>query len=250
MFSFLDKEYLTFYRRKFLVDLPLVWGGFLILWYFFPTLAFILFLLYTEYHVVSQQGGIALAFMKVRPRLYQLWRVLIIGMFSLLYLILFKESSTLYLSIQTLIAVSGIVTVLFVLVSWHFYAASLTKEGSQYIVAASIAVVVSFVLFFFGYPLLAIFLQRFVHDVTAFIFYIVHDYNRSLVSRTNALYLLFSPLLIPLYVLTPVVAVGIAFLISHTFVTIALLLVFVTHYYVESFMWKRGSLHRSYVSFQ
>lgn len=250
LFGFLDKEYLLYYRRRFLVDIPLVLLAFFSVWYAWPLLALVVFILYTEYHIVSQQGGIACALMKNRPRLYNVWRLLVIGVFSFPYLIINSKSVFgLQLSLEVLYALSFVSAVAFLLVTLRMRHESKTKEGARYFLVASAAILSGYFLFMWGYPILAFFLSRFVHDVTAFVFYVAHDTNRTAAAHTNALYLLWKPLKIPLFILTPTLAVVIAFLISETATTITLLLIFVTHYYVESFMWKRGSLHRSYVRF-
>lgn len=250
LFGFLDKEYLYFYRRRFLIEIPMVLAAFFLVWYAWPLLALIVFILYTEYHIVSQQGGIACALMKNRPQYYNLWRLLVIGVFTFPYLIINSENMFRFTPpLEVLYALSLVSAIAFIFVTLVASQESKTKEGSQYFFTASAAILCGYVLFMWGYPILAFFLSRFVHDVTAFIFYIIHDTNRTSEPHTNAFYLLWSPLRIPLFLLTPALAVAVAFLISQTLTTIALLLIFVTHYYVESFMWKRGSLHRAHVRF-
>lgn len=233
-----------------MVDIPLVLLAFFSVWYVWPLFALIIFILYTEYHIVSQQGGIACALMKNRPRLYNLWRLLVIGVFSFPYLIINSESTLGFQpSLELLYILSLVSAVAFLIVTLLICKGSKTKEGTRYFLTASAAILFGYFLFMWGYPILAFFLSRFVHDVTAFVFYVVHDTNRTREAHTNAFYLLWKPLRIPVFILTPTLAVVIAFLVSETATTIVLLLIFVTHYYVESFMWKRGSLHRARVGF-
>ena len=104
------------------------------------------------------------------------------------------------------------------------------------------------------YVFFAFFSLRFVHDVTAFTFYIVHDSNRNATSFQNSFYALFKKSRLPFLILVPVVSIGLALLLRiYVGDTITAIAIFATlgfiHYLVEGVIWKRHSIHREHISF-
>jgi hypothetical protein len=81
--------------------------------------------------------------------------------------------------------------------------------AKKYIALITLMVLTSYVFILFGYVFLAFFLIRFVHDVTAFYFYIIHEMNRNSQSIKNVLYRHLPLLPISLVIIVPVLAITI-----------------------------------------
>jgi len=99
-----------------------------------------------------------------------------------------------------------------------------------------------------------VFVIRFVHDVTAFTFYVVHDQNRNASTLHNYFYALLAKFKIPLLIGVPLLSILLALLVRAgvsgvATATAIIVLISVTHYYVEAIMWKRGAPHRQQISF-
>jgi hypothetical protein len=100
---------------------------------------------------------------------------------------------------------------------------------------------------------LAIFIIRFIHDCSAFLFYITHDVNRNKVTRHNYIFRLLRANGYVLLFVTPALAIMLGLLLRTSITNqnaIYLLIIYlgVTHYYLESHMWKRESPHRQHIA--
>lgn len=255
-FSLADREYLAFYKRKLLFVLPLVLGLFVLLGIFYPPLAYVLFIAYTLYHVVFQQAGLTLLFGARFSKWFDVWRWLpvvfvTLGHLSIYHPALIPRFTSLPLSTLPLVLLALVGG--FALLSGYLFLQIKQLRGRLYFGATALSFAGSYVLYAWGYPLLSIFLIRFVHDITAFIIYAVHDHNRAVTAGTNALYNLFSPTRIPVVMLTPLLALVIGYFITaspwHQTNLIFIMLFGATHYYIESFIWKRDTIHRTQLAF-
>jgi len=111
---------------------------------------------------------------------------------------------------------------------------------------------VSYFFILAGYIFFSILLFRFVHDVSAFAFYVTHDYNRKKNANKNFLYQLLTIVPLPFIILTPVLGLLFAYLVRTVTDGIAIgysiiILICMSHFYLESVMWKRDTPHRKYV---
>jgi hypothetical protein len=114
-------------------------------------------------------------------------------------------------------------------------------------------------LYGFGYTLLGLLSMRIVHDITAFMFYSTHNYNRKSES-TNFIYTSFLTRAINPLLLTPVLAITINIFyiylskisVNDTFFTILLLSTYfglsIAHYNIEGSVWKKDSIARKYIT--
>jgi len=81
---------------------------------------------------------------------------------------------------------------------------------------------------------------------------LTHDRNRNLETAHNALYRVFAVSRLPVAVVVLALAVGVNVILDQSlgrFYHPIILAVSLFHYYTESFMWKRHSIHRSHVAF-
>ncbi|MGE5541144.1 MAG: hypothetical protein ACM3TU_02575 [Bacillota bacterium] len=251
LLSFADAEYLKHYRRRLLTTLPLVWTATALCFFFAPLLALVIFIVYTEYHTLNQQIGIGGAFIRTRLAYLSLWRWSTVAIMALFY------AATTY---PTLIpaaaghaaAVFGIaVSIMQAGVTLLLYRQIETSHGKSFFLAISMSLAGAAWIMALGYPLLSALMTRFIHDVTAFMVYAVHDRNRNHERRHNVIYRALSFLPIPVLVLVPLVAVLIAAPLTFGLAagSLVLMLLFMTHYYVEGIIWRRGTIHRAHLTF-
>jgi hypothetical protein len=110
---------------------------------------------------------------------------------------------------------------------------------------------------------------RLVHDATAYIFYMTHDYNRHHTNPQNFIYRYAKRCNIHVFVVLPVCSFFLAFVLQaygdtwiyfltnfffgveiHKAVTLGFLgYLALMHYYTEAFTWKQGSPYRRFIAF-
>lgn len=103
-----------------------------------------------------------------------------------------------------------------------------------------------------GYIFLPILAFCSIHHITAFSFYMTHDYNRTKGGYLNCFYALISRVPIRVMLLTPVLGILIAYLVRAsteklTFGFSIIVLICMAHFSLKNVMWKRGSPHRQFV---
>lgn len=249
--TFFDRAYVQKYARPLLIGIIVV-ALYAVVFVKYPFLALTLFVLYTEYHIISQQVGVTKFFGSLPASTLLLWKGTLLFLAFMAYTIVLPQS-------EFSQALSFLHTEQWV---WFAYLLSLcatllavqtTSHRSQrgMIISVFVSVASVLVLFYAGYPLFALLISRVIHDVTAFIFYVTHDVNRNSSVTHNIVYTLMKTVQIPLILITPLVAVALGYFLqfSLTDTTFFLTLLFVSHYIVEGFMWKKGSPHRAQISF-
>jgi hypothetical protein len=250
--GFFDREYVRFYRRQLFFWLPMFLGGFAVLIWWNLMVAIVLYLVGTTYHVMRQQTGIALMFGVRKDRWHALWSWSAVLVTAIVYLTVGAPEvlGDVYMSylhqITTLLL--GVVAV----VSLVIMSRTAGWQGRVYVLALPLMLIGSYYLFVIGYLFLSIFILRFVHDITAFIFYITHEVNRNREGVKNRLYKMVPFVPKALFVVVPAFGVGLGLVLREVFTSyeaifIVSMLLAMTHYYLESIMWKRESLHRQYV---
>lgn len=250
--GFADKEYIKHYRAHLLYGMPLLLVGFLcLLWVDFTT-AVAVYLAATMYHVIRQQTGIGLLFEVPRNNWFHGWSWSLVLSVAAAYVVtvLPRFVQDLEASQVTTFIMSTFALAIFC--GGVLMTKTKSRVGVWYIVLTMVLFATSYVMMWFGYVFLAIFVGRFVHDITAFLFYITHEMNRNSGQIKNVLYT-FVPLLpLSLIVVVPLFAILLGLFlresISNTQIlfTVIMLLAFM-HYYLESVMWKRNAPHRQFI---
>ncbi len=252
LLGFADREYRQQYARPLYLGLPAVLLGVYLLFRIDPVWAILAYLVATMYHVIKQQTGIAFIFGTPRGIVHQVWTYAAIVCTGTIYsAILLAEQFPiavgpgLYGFIYAALALSLMAG----MVQWYRTSRSV---GAWYVIATTMMLASSFWMLYVGYLFFAFFAIRFVHDVTAFIFYTAHEHNRNHAVRSNPIYRIFAPIPLPIFVLVPLISIGLAYLIrSAATGSVALWMVVIAlgfaHYYLESLMWKRDSLHRQHI---
>ena len=263
-FSFADKEYYQFYKPRVLKALAAFSIVVVLFTMIVPavmpsSLATILMIVftgyviaYTMYHVLSQQLGVAISMMKVRPgKLYEplRWSATLAGTFMYALAVVDDELYFVGIRFGTIFEILAGACVAISCVLGHRMAKeSRNPKGALYLYANLAMLVAVYGFWELGYGVFVIMVPRFVHDITAFYIYAVHDRNRNLQARHNYIYRTFtfaSPL-----ILCPVLAVVLsAVLESYVWFVAPLLIITLLHYYTESFIWRGDSPHRRQVAF-
>ncbi len=253
--SYADTDYLKFYAKKLVWLLPISIVVVSLFWLDF-SVAFLIYIAYTAYHTIKQQTGIAILFVKKVSFLHKLWSWS--GIFAYAYGFTFVSLALLDLNLSSFINLELMsITAAIYLIFTLFYLSTVGffSDGGKYVTLTALVIFTAYFTIVLGYPFLAIFIARFVHDVTAFIFYVTHDVNRNAQFQSNFLYYFFNKSHLPLVIATPTLAVVFAAAIryglaSWEHISLLLILLGFVHYFIEGFMWKRDSLHRQYVSVQ
>ncbi len=298
-----DREYIEYYRTKLIRGLLLIVGGLFLVLYLAPMVLptsqanlllglYILFHAgYTMWHVLSQQYGIGMMLMRKPPdRLYQLWRAFSMLAATVMYLVTFYRVNLEGQLIMgwDLLLLAKLVSGLFVLAATLIGIAVIKpfdSDSMKVFNRYNLAILpVVFVMLLLDYSLFVIMIPRFIHDITAFIIYSVHDQNRNLVTKNNVVYRALSFIPLAPWLLCPVLAISVAAMMecgatwfdatmgfnvvmpekcmfdvtpsasnglpdSMKLWAAILFSVSLFHYYIESFVWKRESIHRHSVRF-
>jgi hypothetical protein len=223
-----DEEYIRFYKKRFTKALTLITVVVLsiniVIPLLFPkalsTLSTLLFLVffsgYTMYHVLSQQFGIGMMLMKVRPtKSYEVWRALATVASTLMYGMVFVTWTDtpvvgVYSAFDIMKAIAGVFSVLTVIQGIYITRTSQRDLGKWYVYSNLLMLMTSYVLLVMGYGFFVIAIPRFVHDITAFIIYSTHDQNRNRDQMRNYIYRALKFIPIPILFLCPILAMVIA----------------------------------------
>lgn len=263
-FSFADKEYYRFYKSRvlkalvgfsiavvlFTMIVPAVLPGALARLLMIVFSGFVI--TYTMYHVLSQQLGVAISMMKIRPgKLYGplRWCATLSGTF--MYTLAVIDDDLYFMSVR-FGAIFELLAAIFVAIScvlgYRLAKESTNGKGALYLYANLAMLVAVYAFWELGYGAFVIIVPRFVHDITAFYIYSVHDHNRNLQTRHNYIYRSFS-FLSPL-ILCPVLAVVLSVVLESSVLLVApLMALALLHYYTEGFIWRGDTLHRRQVAF-
>jgi hypothetical protein len=265
-FSFCDREYIRHYRSRLIsavsVIVPLVLFFVVVAPAVFPDsiaslllgLFSVLFVVYTMYHVLSQQFGIAIGLMKIRPDYrYELlrWGATLSG--ALMYALVLVDREMMFIGVSFGVifqwACAGLIALTCV-VGWNISKTTNERKGKLFLYTNLIMLVCVYLFLHVEYSIFVLIIPRFVHDLTALYVYGVHDHNRNMDKKNNFLYRPFyalSPI-----VVCPVLAVGIGNLVDmgNTIIPVIGLMLGLLHYYMEGFIWKGNSLHRQFVAFR
>lgn len=265
-FSFGDREYIRYYGKRLLSGLSIIVASVLFVLVIAPavlpaSLSDILrgllssvFVIYTMYHVLSQQFGVAMALMRLRPdHRYELlrWGATLSGTIMYTLAMVDKEMVIMGVSFGVILqwSCAGMIA-LTCLAGWNISKLTSERKGKLFLYTNLAMLVCVYAFLYLDYSIFVLMIPRFVHDLTAFYVYGVHDHNRNREKNHNILYRPFyaiSPL-----VICPVLALVLGNLLESGNAAIPAFLMVVTflHYHVEGFIWKGNSLHRQFVSFR
>lgn len=265
-----NTEYLKFYQRNIILmtaALAIVFGvGSLFIPY---RVFYVLVAGWTVYHVLKQQHGVARGICRLPPWAFYLLLWLSVAAGLVIYIGIFLKNS---LDVQQAelikhIAAGLCVTLGFSAVFCQRYVT--TVFGKWFFWSNIFLVLSSFYLYVQQYYFLAILAPRLVHDATAYIFYVAHDYNRHHKHPQNFIYRCAARCNMHIFIVLPVCSFMLAFVLQaygdgivnaitefffgvqiRKAVTLGLLgYLALMHYYTEAFTWKQGSPYRRFIAF-
>ncbi|MEQ1637399.1 MAG: hypothetical protein ABL903_11960 [Methylococcales bacterium] len=264
-------EYVQFFKFKLLsmtVFIVLFFGvGSLFIPY---KVLYIITAIWTVYHVLKQQHGITRGVYQLPSWAFNSLLGLSVSAGVVIYIGIFLKKSLdlVQAAILQNSAIGLCLGLIFLTLLSQRYVK--TQFGKVFLWANTLLVLSSFYLAMQQYYFLAILVPRLVHDTTAFIFYVTHDYNRHQQNADNFIYRWTNHCHIPIFIVLPLLAFGLAFVlqnygdafisnISHYLFdvevrkasTLGLIgYLSLMHYYTESFTWKQGSPYRRYIGFK
>ncbi|PKM11089.1 MAG: hypothetical protein CVV13_10525 [Gammaproteobacteria bacterium HGW-Gammaproteobacteria-3] len=265
-----NSDYFGFYKHKILgmtLALAVFFGiGSL----FIPYLVFyVLVASWTVYHVLKQQHGIARGVCRLPEWAFHLLLGLSVVAGLMIYIGIFLKNHLDAEQAQWLRQGAALLCAGLVLSTLWCQRYVGTAFGKYFLWSNSLLVFSSFYLYVQQYYFLAILVPRLVHDATAYIFYITHDYNRHHRLPQNFIYSLAKRSHVPVFLVLPLLSLFLAVLlqqygdaavsfISEVFfgveirkaVTLGLLgYLALMHYYTEAFTWKNASPYRRFIAF-
>ncbi len=260
--TFADRDYLAQYKPR------LIKGGTIALLLGFgvpfalgPVGVLLVIAFYTMYHNLMQQYGLSLMMCRQPPTLdYHLWRWFTIIPAGVAYTALMASGEDVVIShwdtiMKILAGFLLFATIFGIRLVWTVIKnPQHTRVGLVYLLSNMAILYVCFGLIVTGYGFMATLLPRLTHDLTAFLVYMVHDQNRNAQTVHNPLYALPRKIGLPPALMCAPLALGISYVLFKAANQMFLLSLFITslnymHYYMETYMWKRGTLHRQYVPF-
>lgn len=256
VFTFVDREYLSAYATRLAVSSSVIAGLIFVVPLAMGVGATVLILaLYTAYHQIAQQTGIASMIARNRSFMHMTWKwmgfVILATVFFLALLADNPYVQALALKSPVFKVVSFGFVFAFVIAGILTARQSKTGIGVKFVGINTLMLVFHCLLFIFGFNFFMILIPRIVHDITAFAFYVSHNMNRNQGEQRNVLARVFSKIPAPEYVVTPAMAL-LASVAMTTFLPKGLLLFSVLflaffHYYWEGVMWKKGAPHRNHI---
>ncbi len=255
---FLDSAFLAYYRNRLLYGIPCIIFFALLLPRILGNTPFMaLYLTLTAFHFAGQQFGLVQMMNRFKYSEFFYWRTLGFFFTTWVHYELFLAGTIFSSQKPFLIGLSAILLFIFLLLTHQLSRKSPSTVGRYYLWTNFLLVGVTQGFYLFGYPFFAVFVPQFIHNITAFYFYIVHDTNRNSEHPHNLIYLALNFSRIPIWMTCPLTAVMMAF--PFTFLdfkapgewpfTLILIFTFI-HYYTDTFTWKYPSLHRTYVAFR
>ena len=263
-----NKEYFQFYKKRFL-------GASLFIIVFFAIGNYVLsyITLYiivaalTILHVIKQQFGLANSLCRLSGWVYFLWHWTGIFLSIIIY-------NSIFLGGIFEPELSFVLKRVFFALSLFFIGLSLlchfkikTALGKLFFWSNTLLVLGVYYLYTCEYFFFAILAPRVIHDVTAFMFYISHDYNRHQEKPQNLLYKIVYKLKFKIVLIPPLIAIVSTYLLEFQgdyyfnllttslfnldvpkAMTLGVVGYFsIMHYYTESFTWKNDSPYRQFI---
>lgn len=262
LISFGDREYREYYRKPLIggicVSLSLAIGSDII---FGGRAILVVVAFYSIYHNIMQQFGLSAIMLRQKPTpIYNLmkWTMVIptwlaYGILSFPFIPELANHQEIFMQL-----VGGCLVVATALAGLFYYRISqkhtVPPLGLAYFLSNIALMFISYGMIVYGYGGMAILVGRVLHDLSAYWVYMVHDQNRNNTTMHNPVYKLPQKYGIkPLYVLMPLAVIVSSFLlVLEEFVDVMAIIISafnMMHYYIESYIWKRGTPHRQYVPF-
>ncbi|MDO9047542.1 MAG: hypothetical protein Q7U66_07380 [Methylobacter sp.] len=265
-----NTEYLKFYKLKIILMTVAIITVFGVGSLFIPyKVLYVTVAAWTVYHVLKQQLGVGRGLYRLPDWVFYLllWLSVTAGLF--VYIGIFLKNSLDVQQLEWIKLVAGGLCVGLVCSALLCERYVTTQSGRYFLWSNVLLVLSSFYLFVQQYYFLAILAPRLVHDATAYIFYVVHDYNKHHSQPQNFMYRYAARCHLPVFIVLPLCSFALAFMLQsygdgavnmvtefffgveiRKAITLGLLgYLAIMHYYTEAFTWKQGSPYRRFIAF-
>lgn len=224
---------------------------------------------WTVYHVLKQQHGVARGICRLPDWAFHLllWLSVAAGIF--IYIGIFLKNSLDGQQAEWLKHLAAGLCLCLVCSAILCQRYVNTVFGKWFLWSNVLLVISSFYLYVQQYYFLAILAPRLVHDATAYIFYIIHDYNKHHPQPQNFIYRCAARCNMHVFIVLPLISFILAFVLQaygdnvinfitqvlfhvefHKAITLGLLgYLALMHYYTEAITWKQGSPYRQFIAF-
>lgn len=255
-----DREYLAYYRRRFM--LPLLGFGAVSVAAAIgpPQLTFVIALwlgFYTVTHLLTQQIGLTFTMLNDAPlRFMRMWKWIMLLLGLLIYAGLYLDTHFARASVggldpHALVVLGGAVLLALLAGFTTLLARSAVDRCAVAYVWCNLAMMAGVLAaYVWRYPVFILLIPRVIHDLTAYLVYYTHDRNRNAGKAHNLLYWgKHAQRRVAFWVL-PSVSIALAYALQMDdvplFIGINFMLTF-THYHIESVVWRRPHLHRRFL---
>ena len=264
------KDYLYFFRVKLMVMTALIILVFGVGSLYIPYKSlYIMASCWTVYHFFKQQHDVGKGIFHLPTWAFYwlLWLSVSAGIF--IYMGTFLKNSLDSDQVLWVKLIASVLTVGLILSTILCQRYIKTRFGKYFLWSNTFLIVSSFYFYTQQYYFLSILIPRLVHDATAYIFYITHDYNKHHESPKNSLYHYAKRCHVHVFVVLPLASFILTYLLQaygdqwvnvitdfffdmeiRKAITVGLIGYFaLMHYYTESFVWQAGSPMRRFIRF-
>jgi hypothetical protein len=266
-----NADYLEHYKKNILLFTAAIALAYFVGMALLPyRLLFALVACWTVYHVLKQQYGIVKGVCQLPEWLFKLLLTLSVSAGFAIYLGIFLRNSLEPQQAIWIRDIAGTGSLMLFAVAIVFQEQVTTSFGRWFYWANIFMVLSSFYLFQQQQYLMAILLPRFIHDATAYVFYVTHDYNKHNRKPQNCIYRYSARCKVPVILVLPVISFALAFalqaygdeiinsitrnIIGHEFykvVSVGFLgYLALMHYYMEGLTWQKDSPYRQHIAFR
>jgi hypothetical protein len=266
-----NRDYLQFYKSKFIVMTLIIIAVFGVGSLFIPYLAlYIITACWTVYHVLKQQIGVGRGVYRLPNSLFYWLLWLSVGAGVFIYMGMFLKDTVNAQQAEWIKYMAASLSLGLVLITGFCQRHVDNGLGKTFLWANTLLIVTSFYFYVQQYYFLAILMPRLVHDATAYIFYVTHDYNKHYQQPQNWLYQLAKCWSIPIFLVLPLLSALLTFVLQlygddlisfitqvffgvavYKAITLGLIgYLSLMHYYSEAFVWKQGSPLRQFIAFK
>ncbi len=266
-----NTAYLRFYKPKLIAMTVFIIAVFGLGSLFIPyKVLYVTTACWTVYHVLKQQIGVARGICQLSNAAFYTLLWLSVGAGIFVYLGIFLHTSLEESQIAQIKNFASGLSALLVLFTVFYHVSVTTAFGKLFLWANTLLVTTSLYLYLQQYYFLAILVPRLIHDATAYIFYITHDYNKHQTQPQNWLYQCTTRWKLPIFLVLPSLSIALTFILQmygNEIVSLITEIIFdievnkaitlgfigylsLMHYYTEAFIWKQGSPLRQFIVFK
>jgi hypothetical protein len=265
-----NKDYLKHYRQHIILMTVAIAVAYILGNMLLPyRLLYIFVAVWTVYHVLKQQYGIARGVCQLPESVFSLLLCLSVAAGVAIYIGIFLRDS-LGADQAYWIKQAAVLGCLLLLVAAFVYQHFVTTAFGRWFYWSNVFLVLtSFYLYQQQHYFMAILVPRFVHDATAYLFYVTHDYNKHNRHPQNAIYRYSAACGIHTFLVLPCLSFFLAFALQaygddlvnlvtryvlgtefYKVITLGFLgYLALMHYYMEGLTWQKDSLYRKFIVF-